>query len=197
MNDIEKIRLFLLQNAVVTKGVENAFAKENLVATRGALESQADSLVADYLRQIDLKTIAEADRMSEFYKLFYALENDIRDLVEQTLSENSGFDWWEKCVPQAVRENAKKNADREASEGLPPRSDRLIDYTTFGELGEIIKDNWETFSGMFSNASKNRVLRVLTRLNLARGPIAHCNFLPEEEAIRLKIAVRDWYKLME
>lgn len=197
MSPLETIRLFLLQNAVITKGVRSTFVDQRLVGARGSLEAQADSLVENYLRQVDLQTIADADRMSEFYKLFYALENDIRDLLEQTLVESIGLDWWDKSVPQVVRENAKKNADREASEGLPPRSDRLIDYTTFGELGEIIKDNWETFSGMFSNASKNRVLRVLTRLNLARGPIAHCNFLPEEEAIRLKLAVRDWYKLME
>lgn len=197
MTPLETVRLFLLQNAVITKGVRSTFVDQRLVSARGALEAQADSLVENYLRQVDLQTIADADRMSEFYKLFYALENDIRDLLEQTLVESIGLDWWDKAVPQVVRENAKKNADREASEGLPPRSDRLIDYTTFGELGEIIKDNWETFSGMFSNASKNRVLRVLTRLNLARGPIAHCNFLPEEEAIRLKLAVRDWYKLME
>lgn len=197
MTDLESVRLFLLQNAVITKGVRSTFVEQRLVSSRGALEAQADSLVENYLRQIDLQTIADADRMSEFYKLFYALENDIRELLEQTLFENIGVDWWNKAVPQVVRENAKKNADRESSEGLPPRSDRLIDYTTFGELGEIIKDNWETFSGMFSNASKNRVLRVLSRLNLARGPIAHCNFLPEEEAIRLKLAVRDWYKLME
>src|SRR3546814_2211141 len=100
-------------------------------------------------------------------------------------------------VPQAVRDNIKKNHEREASEGLPPRSDRLIDYTTFGELGHIVQENWDVFSGMFSNATRNRVLRVINRLNLARGPIAHCNFLPEEEAIRLKLAIRDWYMLME
>jgi hypothetical protein len=46
-------------------------------------------------------------------------------------------------------------------------------------------------TGMFSNATRNRVLPVINRLNLARGPFAHCNFLPEEEAIRLKLAIRD------
>ncbi|WP_269078899.1 Swt1 family HEPN domain-containing protein, partial [Novosphingobium resinovorum] len=95
------------------------------------------------------------------------------------------------------KENAQKNVDREASEGLPPRSNRLIEYTTFGELNDIVKENWNSFSGIFSSVSKNRVLRVLVRLNHARGPIAHCNFLPEEEAVRMKLAIRDWYKLME
>lgn len=135
--------------------------------------------------------------MAEFYKVFFALENDIRSLVEETLESEFGGYWWHECVPQSVRENAKKNTDREASEGLPPRSNREIDYTTFGELNDIIKENWESFSGIFSSVSKNRVLRVLVRLNHARGPIAHCNFLPEEESVRLKLAIQDWYKLME
>ena len=197
MSQDDHIELFILKNAVITRDLRTAFSINRIGNTRGALEAQADSLVADYLKQVDFETLAAAERMSELYKLFYALENDIRELIEETMLESNGSDWWKTCVPQVVRDNVQKNYDREAAEGLPPRSDRLIDYTTFGELGEIVKDNWDVFSGMFSNATRNRVLRVINRLNLVRGPIAHCNFLPEEEAIRLKLAIRDWYKLME
>jgi hypothetical protein len=191
------LELFILKSAVITQDLRSIFAAQGVGNTRGTLEAQADSLVEEYLRQVDFETLADAERMSEFYKLFYALENDIRDLIESTLADSKGGNWWADGVPQAVRDNVQKNYDREASEGLPPRSDRPIEYTTFGELGEIVKENWEVFSGMFSNATRSRVLRVINRLNLVRGPIAHCNFLPEEEAIRLKLAIRDWYKLME
>jgi hypothetical protein len=191
------VELFILKNAVITQDLHSAFAAHRVGNTRGILEAQADSLVAEYLRQVDFETLADAERMSEFYKLFYALENDMRDLIESTLADSKGDDWWANAVPQAVRDNVGKNYEREASEGMSPRSDRLINYTTFGELGEIVKENWDVFSGMFSNATRNRVLRVINRLNVVRGPIAHCNFLPEEEAIRLKLAIRDWYKLME
>src|SRR3546814_19389747 len=77
--------------------------------------------------------------MSEFYKIFYALENEMRDLIESAMSERKGIDWWDTWVPQAVRDNVKKNHEREASEGLTHRSDRMIDYTTFGELGHVEK----------------------------------------------------------
>lgn len=197
MNRDQYVELFTLKCAVITGELRREYSNSGIISTRGALESQADSLVAEYMRQVDIETLANAERMSEFYKLFYALENDIRDLIESTVADAKGESWWTDAVPQSVRENVQKNYDREAAEGLPPRSDRLIDYTTFGELGEIVRDNWDIFSGMFSNANRNRVLRVINRLNLVRGPIAHCNFLPEEEAIRLKLAVRDWYKLME
>lgn len=197
MRSARDIELFALKNAAITQGLRSVLAVEKIGSVRGQLEAQADSLVADYLRQVDFDVLAAADRMSEFYKLFYALENDMRDLIEAAMIDAKGDQWWSTAVPQAVQDNVQKNYDREASEGLPPRSDRLLDYTTFGELGEIVRENWDVFSGMFSNATRNRVLRVINRLNLVRGPIAHCNFLPEEEAIRLKLAIRDWYKLME
>jgi Swt1-like HEPN len=197
MNQEGAIELFILKNAVITQNLRSVFAVERVGHSKSALETQADSLVADYLRQVDFGIIADSERMSEFYKLFYALENDMRALIEATLLETKKENWWVEAVPQAVRENVQKNYNRESSEGLPPRSDRLLDYTTFGELGEIVKENWDVFSGMFSNATRNRVLRVINRLNIVRGPIAHCNFLPEEEAIRLKLAIQDWYKLME
>jgi len=194
MNDIE---LFVLKSASIRLELNKTLSQLSVANVRSALEIVTDSLVTGYIDQIDYRIVNNAERMADFYKTFFALENDIRDLVEETLEEQFQASWWEKCVPQVVRENVQKNVDRESSEGLPPRSSRLIEYTTFGELGEIIKDNWDSFSGIFSSATKNRVMRVVTRLNHARGPIAHCNLLPEEESVRLKLAIRDWYKLME
>jgi hypothetical protein len=135
--------------------------------------------------------------MAEFYKIFYILENDIRNLVDETLNDAVGEGWWDSVVPQAVRDTVTRNIERESDEGLIARSEREIDYTTFGELGEIIKANWNSFAGIFANSTVNGVQRVIKKLNLARGPIAHCNLLPEDEVVRLKLTVRDWYKLME
>lgn len=191
------IELFVLKSAVIRQELNKTMSSLRVANTRSALEKETDSLISGYISQINYETLQNADRMADFYKVFFALENDIRDMVEETLENQFGLGWWDQCAPQQVRENTKKNIDREAPEGLPPRSDRHIEYSTFGELNDIIKDNWESFSGIFSSVSKNRVLRVLIRLNHARGPIAHSNFLPEEESVRLKLAIRDWYKLME
>lgn len=197
MTGIDTLRLFVIQSAVIRRDLNQVLARLRVTNVRSPLERETDSLISGYIAQIDYSIVNNAERMSEFYKVFFALENDIRELVEETLEDAHGENWWEAGAPQHVRENVQRNIDREASEGLPPRSSRPIEYTTFGELNDIIKDQWNSFSGIFSSVSKNRVLRVLTRLNHARGPIAHCNFLPEEEAVRLKLAIRDWYKLME
>lgn len=197
MSGLDVTELFTLKAAVIRQDLNRVMDSLKVVNVRSALERETDSLISGYIDQIDFSIVRNAERMADFYKVFFALENDIRDLVEETLEAQFGGDWWMSSVPQHVRDNAQKNIDREAGEGLPPRSNRPIEYTTFGELNDIIKDNWNSFSGIFSSVSKNRVLRVLIRLNHARGPIAHCNFLPEEEAVRLKLAIRDWYKLME
>jgi hypothetical protein len=46
------------------------------------------------------------------------------------------------AVPPSVRENATKNRAKEVAAGVTLRSELMIDYSNFGELGEILKANW-------------------------------------------------------
>jgi hypothetical protein len=84
---------------------------------------------------------------------------------------------------------------REIDTGITPRSLEPIDFTNFGELGEIIKANRDVFGSMLP--SQKAVERVLANLNTLRGPIAHCSILAEDEIVRLRLSVRDWFRLME
>jgi hypothetical protein len=84
---------------------------------------------------------------------------------------------------------------REIDSGVTPRSEEPIDYTTFGQLSELIKVNWDVFGSIFS--SVKAVGRVMANLNTLRGPIAHCSPLAEDEVVRLRLSVRDWFRLME
>jgi len=45
--------------------------------------------------------------------------------------------------------------------------------------------------------SVKAVERVMARLNSIRGPIAHCSPLAEDEIVRLRLTVRDWFRLMD
>ena len=153
MTDLSKIHLFILNCAAIQYELDSAMKKLRVRNERSSLEIETDILISEYISQIDYEAVFNAERMAEFYKVFFAVENDIRALVEDTLEALFGADWWQAKVPQGVRENVQRNVDREAGEGLPPRSSRLIEYTTFGELNDIIKDNWESFSGIFSSVS--------------------------------------------
>ena len=147
-----------------------------------------------YYPQITEQSRHDAAKMAEHYELFYCLELSIRDLITKRLVEE-GADWWDKLVPSNVRENAQKNKTREMQSGVTPRSDDPLSYTNFGELGEIIKANWKVFSDTFKDV--RAVETVLGRLNTLRAPIAHCSMLGEDEVVRLRLSLRDWFRLME
>ncbi|QIP05610.1 Swt1 family HEPN domain-containing protein [Bradyrhizobium symbiodeficiens] len=145
--------------------------------------------------QFSEKLRHEAEDMARHYIIFYCLENSIRELVTERLRELHGDDWWEKAaVPPIVRDNCKKNRDRELAMGFTPRSDAMIDYSTFGELGEILSANKETFGDMLRDLKA--VQRIFTNLNTLRGPIAHCKPLAEDEVLRLHLGLRDWFRQM-
>jgi hypothetical protein len=150
---------------------------------------------ADY-EQFEAALRIEAVRMSEFYEVFYCLENSIRKLVADILAEADGADWWngKRVDGKRIREPAESRQKKEIDSGISPRSERLIDYTTFGELSQLITDNWELFDPIFQ--SKTAVSNVSNQLNLLRGPIAHCNPTDELEQERLNLAVRTWFKIM-
>lgn len=85
-------------------------------------------------------------------------------------------------------------AKKEMDNGITQRSEYPIDYTTFGELSVIITTNWSIFGAVLKNQAG--VQKIMASLNLLRGPIAHCCLLSDDEVIRLRIAVRDWFRMM-
>lgn len=194
---VQAAERFILKSAAISAELRAALQSQKVAAIKSDLEKATDALVSRHLNQVTYEIRTSARRMSEFYELFYILENDIRRFIDDILSDVHQVGWWERCAPPEVKKNAFNNRQRESKEGLPPRSPRMIDYTTFGHLGEIIKWNWDTFAGIFPNCEIERLEKVMSRLNLARGPIAHCGFLPEDESVRLKLAIRDWFALME
>jgi Swt1-like HEPN len=148
-----------------------------------------------YYPQITEQIRHDAAKMAEHYELFYCLETSIRDLIRARLMEADKDNWWERFVVQFIRDNAAANKKKETESGVTPRSDDWLNYTNFGELGQIIANNWELFSDMFSDP--RAVRDTITRLNTLRAPIAHCSMLAEDEVLRLKLSLRDWFRLME
>jgi len=145
--------------------------------------------------QFETEVRKNAARMSELYEVFFCLENSIRDLVSTALFEAEGANWWNsvRVDEQRIKKPCADRRDKEVGSGVTPRSDRLIDYTTFGELSQLITDNWDIFDPVFS--SKTAVSNITNMLNVLRGPIAHCVATDELEQERLSLAVRSWFKL--
>jgi len=188
------IQLFVMANLLVEHDLDRVERDFTVDLKRGhSLSVEAD---ADYYPQIEGAIRAEAARMAPHYEVFYSLERTIRGLVSDVLEESDGESWWNGGrVPQQIKSDAEERQKREVDTGVTPRSAEPLDFTTFGELGEVIKRNWDLFGGMFS--SVKAVERVMANLNTLRGPVAHCSPLAEDEVLRLQLSVRDWFRLME
>src|SRR5438093_869541 len=107
-----------------------------------------------YYPQFEEAVRREASTMSRHYEIFYCLEKSIRTLIEQRLAESSGADWWTKKVQPvlpAIARDAEDRMQKEIDSGVTLRSPKPIDFTNFGELGEIIKSNWDIFGDTFSS----------------------------------------------
>ena len=189
----DAIRLFGLNNLTVESSIRQT--ERTFDVDFGHRRDREQKTDQTYYPQFTERLRREASRMSRSYEIFYCLENSIREMIAQRLEEQHGTDWWNISVPEAIRKNAEANRKRELSTGVTPRSDDLIDFTNFGELGEIIKGNGDIFGDMFRDV--RAVERILAILNTLRAPIAHCKALAEDEELRLHLGLRDWFRQME
>jgi hypothetical protein len=185
------LRSFAMSGFVVTeelRGIENSFNVE-----LGHLPRTQEN-ATEYYPQFEQSVREEACNMAKHYELFFCLEQSIRKLITETLDETQGGNWWETKVPQVIRDEVKRLIRIELDSGVTRRSDRHIDYTTFGQLGDIISSNWDLFATIFT--SQRAVQKVMSSLNLIRGPIAHCCPLSEDEIDRLHLTVKDWFRMI-
>lgn len=191
MTDLNDVELFVLKCPVITVELRKTLSEFD--ETRFS-RIEKDPALSDYIKQFELENRLHAKRMSQYYELFYMLENDIRRIIAETLEDVHGANWWDVCVEQPIKDEVEKNKKREADAGISLRSKSDIDYTTFGQLGEIIKKNWADFAGMLSNQSA--LSRVVFQLNMLRASIAHCGVLADDEVDRLKLAIKDWFRIL-
>lgn len=187
------VKLFGMTNLLAEDQLELVARELNLDLRPKRLgDNEKDSV---YYPQFDESIRREAAMMAQHYEVFYCLEKSIRTIVRDKLNDKEGAGWWEKTVPEQIKAEIGKRMRTEVESGFTARSSDPLDYTTFGELGEVIKSNWLVFGDTFSD--QKAVSKVMNNLNVLRGPIAHCCPLAEDEVLRLQLSLRDWYRLME
>jgi len=191
----DSLKLFAITSQLIEHDLDQIESEFCLDLQRGHRKTiEADQ---DYYPQIETAIRAEASAMAPQYEVIYSLESSMRRFVNDLLSETTAPNsWWESGrVPQQIKKDSEQRQQRELDTGMTPRSTEPLYFTTFGELGEIIKANWDVFGSIFT--SVKAVENVMSRLNSLRGPIAHCSPLAEDEVVRLRLSVRDWFRLMQ
>lgn len=192
MDGESKIKLFVLANSLVENDLDKIESKYDVDLIRKEKDVINEQT---YYAQFDSVFRKEAGEMSRHYEVFYCLERSIRSLVVQLMKEKYKDNWWEERVNEEIKKNVDLNIKRELESGFTERSENKIDYTTFGELTVIVQENFEAFNDLFKNPKA--FSKIMTSLNQLRGPMAHCCPLAEDEVVRLNLAVKDWFRLME
>lgn len=188
------IKLFGMTNQLLIQDLNKIQAEFDIEL--GHTQNIATDKDQTYYPQFNKDIRIEASTMAQHYEIFYCLEKTIRSFISQMLEEAEGTKWWNSGrIPNNIHKEVSDRIKKEIDSATSRRSDFQIDYTSFGELGEIIKANWDVFGSVFN--SQRAVEKVMGNLNTIRGPIAHCSSLAEDERIRLQLSVRDWFRLME
>lgn len=195
MSNLEEnlIKVFGMTNQLVLEDLSQVARTFDIELGHVVTTQQAET---DYYPQFERSVRVEAAEMARYFEVFYCLEKTIRKLISETLEDAEGDEWWTSSrVTPVVRTDVEKRIKREVDSAMTRRSDDELDYTTFGELSIIICGNWDLFGGILT--SQKAVEKIMGNLNSLRGPIAHCSLLAEDEVLRLRLAVRDWFRLME
>jgi hypothetical protein len=143
------------------------------------------------LSSLDSDEVARSQKMATVYTAISAFENSARDLVKQVLVEKGGEDWWNSCVSARVRAKAESRQAEEAKfRWHTHRGSEHLDYTDFGELGNIIENNWDVFEPHFH--SLTWVKNLFDILERSRNVIMHSGQLEETDVVRIGVHLRDW-----
>ena len=134
--DLNRVRFFGLSTLSIEAAIKRV--EKDAAVDFGHKGETVAAIDEKYFPQFDLKVRAEAESMAAHYRVFYCLENTIRTLVIDVLSESHGEDWWEIRVPEQVKSHVQVTRIKEAEAGVSQRSEEPTDYTTFGERNNQI-----------------------------------------------------------
>jgi hypothetical protein len=142
---------------------------------------------------LDETAIAIARRMATVYTAIAAFENSARKLISTVLLDQLGETWWDTGVSAAIRKKAETRRAEEAKvKWHTPRGEAPINYTDFGDLGNIIGQNWLRFEAYVPSVEwAKSIFDVIER---SRNVIMHSGTLDLEDVERVGINIRDWVK---
>lgn len=189
---VERIKLFGLSNPALEAELDRVETELTINLGR---DEFATGVSDDLLPGFDQALRDEAAVMREHYGVFYCLEGSIRTIIADMLEQAYAGEWWHLSVPEDVRVEAEAQRQREIDSGVTLRSHRYIDFVRFGDLETIVRANWQHFNDRF--VSEKAFSKIMENLSLLRAPIANCCALADDEVLRLRLTMRDWFRLMD
>ncbi|MBO9728407.1 MAG: hypothetical protein J7623_07185 [Chitinophaga sp.] len=141
--------------------------------------------------ELDAELVLQAQKMAVVYTAINAFENSARRFISKKMLETKGEDWWNLCVSEKIRSKAESRKEEESKiRWHTPRGDTIINYTEFGDLISIIRQNWADFEPhIISIEWAEQIIKTLER---SRNVIMHSGELVNQDIERIGMYIRDW-----
>jgi hypothetical protein len=184
--DEKKLREFVF-NGLLLQDSFDALQKEGIsVSASGDFQQVTRVVEADFSPRV----WHDATNMASVYQAIFCIENTMRSFIVERMSERHGLDWWEEKVNIKIKKAVKSLRDKEEkNKFFSSRSDSDIGYTMFGNLGQLIIDNWEDFSDIIPSPAW--LSSRMADLEMARNIVMHTGVLPQVEIDRISSITRD------
>jgi hypothetical protein len=190
-NSTKDLRDFLFRG-LMFESEASVFQSAGIQIGANNLQAEED-LLAESLAPFGVTRRNEALEMARLYALIYCFENEIRDLIRQTLEEKEGMGWWDK-LPIKIRSHAEsRQAAALKDSWLEGQKRDLLGFVDFGMLASIITEKWEHFSII---PTQHWLKQRMDELEKARNFIAHNRMLLPSEFQRLYMYIADWNRVI-
>jgi len=168
------------QNAGIQIGADSKYAEEQLLS--------------ESLAPFSILRRNNALAMARLYSVLHCFENEIREYIRETLTENEGVDWWAK-LPSKMKALAESRQEIALKDSwLEGEKTDLLGFVDFGMLSGIIVEKW----GFFSNVipSQHWLKQRMEELEKVRNFIAHNRMLLPTEFSRVYMYIADWNRVI-
>ncbi len=161
----------------------------------GADASQSEKeLLGEALSPFGVKRRNDALEMARLYAVLNCFENEIRDFIRETLSEQDGVDWWDE-LPQKTKKHAESRQTTALKDSwLEGEKSDLLGFVDFGMLALIIIEKWEFFNNLIP--SQHWLKQRMEELEKARNFVAHNRMLLPSEFQRIYMYISDWNRVI-
>lgn len=148
------------------------------------------------IKKTNLSTsrVKEAKDTTELYFYLNLFENSIRFFVHDIMKRNHGDSWWTAKVTQQTQNYVIKVKAKKSKGWLWKEEPHELFYTTFGQLIEIIEQNWIDFKTVFGRIDKLKWF--INPIKDIRNPIAHNNSISKTERNLLLQHIQQWFDFL-
>jgi len=161
----------------------------------GASSTHAEEqLLSESLAPFSIVRRNNALEMARLYAVLHCFENEIREYIRGTLTENDGVDWWAKLPPKMKIHAEGRQETALKDSWLEGEKTDLLGFIDFGMLSSIIIEKWPYFSNIIP--SQHWLKQRMEELEKVRNFIAHNRTLLPSEYQRVYMYIADWNRVI-